>query len=944
MFTEAFALSSNGQITEGMSTSTMDSVHPRRLTCLSLVPTVRTIQCILFALYAACKNSGNPIDRDVKRNLLIWVQSDLAVRGLACHNQRTKLVALPEDFSTLIRAFFGTEYLTATQYTTRNALNFVLCANMMLDCSSRISELLRPCLSNDDWEAYKKERKDHLFTWGHVELFAFPGVDCRVELRARLTYSGLKNTGQKGNKTKVIPIRLLPLYMAAEDTLRWLLILGLIDKVFEGVSSWADLEAVQPSQHGTSIRIKKSMLATPVSLPMCFRDLGSSYKLSSQVFRQPLYKATDPSLDLLETDVMRSANFVRQLKVLSRHCGLQSPMLPGVLRRGSAYLLGLKTSHEERCARMGHDDKDTTYWGAYRNQTSTVDFQALRHNLDAVNVSQMSSIFLAKSESAPTCVSEQGIIEISRDVELIKLLERECEVIDQAIREFGSLAAARAQGSSTASKHAKVRLQYQARERALLSKKFEEEYRQHFDSPSDATQITALVELRNQSTHFDNMLDAEDAEFALIDPALLQDIDDVAEDLVNILVDVDSQSDDTQMSDANSDLDTETDATSLHSAGTIRRNNFGLRVVAKNSVFEGLSDLIYNQSEGLSAAQFADVCVEKFNHLHPADKYYPDQEPTPGTLSCRFCGVCLIGIDHNQHIRPCGVNGMAKCILEDLDRNQESHPPAQKCGMVSLDGARNCAGKYKPKRDVNSGAHFSGHCYKCHKDASTGQYVCNDDATTFSSWDDFRIHRITQHAAPTTVIPVDQKTGNPRAEILVFWCKICQRAFSRTEEDEDHHFVHHLDDVRVALDKHGFSGIYRSYRWFHPSFCIFCLYDGDAGLSTQFADFYTDVAFRKHLERHLRDLNDDVSIVCPATKDTANGIRAVCHRTEPMSKGTLIAHLINDHKLAFNSDSTFFKAMRKRARPVLGEKNVNEVVHGINASTRTMSKEAKSVD
>jgi hypothetical protein len=600
----------------------------------------------------------------------MWIQSDLAVRGLACHNQRTKLVVLPEDFSTFIRAFFDTEYLTATQYTTRNALNFVLCANMMLDCSSRISELLRPALSNDDWEAYKKKGKDNLFTWGRVELFAFPGVDCRVELRARLTYCGLKNTGQKGNKIKVLPIRLLPLYMAAEDTLRWLLILGLIDRVFEGVSSWADLEAVQPSQHGTRIPIKKSMLANPVSFPPCFRDLGSSYKLSSQVFRQPIYKPTDPSLDLLETDVMRSSHFVKQLKVLSQHCGLQSPMLPGILRRGSAYLLGLKTSHEERCARMGHDDKDTTYWGAYRNQTSTVDFQALRHNLDAVDVSQMSSIFLAKSESAPTRVSEQGIIEISRDAQLIKLLERECEVIDQGVREFGSLAEARAQRSSTASEHPAIRRQYQERERALLSKKFVEEYRRHFDNPKDATQITTLVEPKDQSTHFDNMLDAEEAEFALIDPALLQDIDAVAEDLGNMLVDIDIQSDDTQMGGANSDLGTETDATSLHSAGSISRNNFGLRVVAKNSVFEGLSDLIYNQPEGLSAAQFADVCVEKFNHLHSADKYYPDQEPTPGTLSCRFCGVCLVGIDHNEHIRPCGLNTMAKNILEDLDRNQ----------------------------------------------------------------------------------------------------------------------------------------------------------------------------------------------------------------------------------------------------------------------------------
>jgi hypothetical protein len=144
----------------------------------------------------------------------------------------------------------------------------------------------------------------------------------------------------------------------------------------------------------------------------------------------------------------------------------------------------------------------------------------------------------------------------------------------------------------------------------------------------------------------------------------------------------------------------------------------------------------------------------------------------------------------------------------------------------------------------------------------------------------------------------------------------------------------------LALDKHGFTGIYFSYRWFHPSFCIFCLYDGDAGLSTQFAEFYSDVAFKKHLEKHFRDLNDDVSIVCPATTDTANGIRAVCHRTEPMSKDALVAHLINDHKLPIDSDNTCFKDMRKRARPVLREKDVNEAVHGVNASTRTMSEES----
>ncbi len=49
----------------------------------------------------------------------------------------------------------------------------------------------------------------------------------------------------------------------------------------------------------------------------------------------------------------------------------------------------------------------------------------------------------------------QSIIEISQDAEPIRLLDIECEVTDQRVREFGSL------GSSTASEHAAIRRQNQ---------------------------------------------------------------------------------------------------------------------------------------------------------------------------------------------------------------------------------------------------------------------------------------------------------------------------------------------------------------------------------------------------------------------------------------------------------------------------------------------------
>ena len=111
--------------------------------------------------------------------------------------------------------------------------------------------------------------------------------------------------------------------------------------------------------------------------------------------------------------------------------------------------------------------------------------------------------------------------------------------------------------------------------------------------------------------------------------------------------------------------------------------------------------------------------------INSPGKYYLDQEPTPETLSCRFCGLDM---GRNQHIRPCEPNAMSKYILGALDRNQESPAPAKKLGVVGLDGAQDCAAKYKTTRDVNSGAHSTKSCFKRHSDAA-GQFVCNDDAT-----------------------------------------------------------------------------------------------------------------------------------------------------------------------------------------------------------------------
>ena len=67
----------------------------------------------------------------------------------------------------------------------------------------------------------------------------------------------------------------------------------------------------------------------------------------------------------------------------------------------SACLLAIAVAKEERCARMGHTDKEATYWSSYRNTTSTVGFQALRHGVKQGNVAARSSVFLNTDNAQP---------------------------------------------------------------------------------------------------------------------------------------------------------------------------------------------------------------------------------------------------------------------------------------------------------------------------------------------------------------------------------------------------------------------------------------------------------------------------------------------------------------------------------------------------------------
>ena len=110
----------------------------------------------------------------------------------------------------------------ATYRFARSILYTALFINLAVDCSGRVSEFVYTPGTN----------KGKCLPGNPIQLFAFRRKG-QITLQARVRFTDLKGSyGTTEERSKIIPLRLLPLELAAEDSLRQLVILGMIDGVF----------------------------------------------------------------------------------------------------------------------------------------------------------------------------------------------------------------------------------------------------------------------------------------------------------------------------------------------------------------------------------------------------------------------------------------------------------------------------------------------------------------------------------------------------------------------------------------------------------------------------------------------------------------------------------------------------------------------------------------
>ncbi|TAQ88376.1 hypothetical protein B7494_g3297 [Chlorociboria aeruginascens] len=181
-----------------------------------------TVHNYVLMLSTVLKRCQNPLERGVIVASYTWIDGYLIPKGMVTILGKEKHICY--DISTLVRTILSPEYMATIPYT-RVPLQLVLFLSLATDCSGRVGEFLA---------TYGKKKKPTFLCWRYTTIVAFR-IPAEVILRGTIRFENLKDGSGDPNKRKIILLRLLLLELVAEDSFRLLLVLGLIDQVFEGL-------------------------------------------------------------------------------------------------------------------------------------------------------------------------------------------------------------------------------------------------------------------------------------------------------------------------------------------------------------------------------------------------------------------------------------------------------------------------------------------------------------------------------------------------------------------------------------------------------------------------------------------------------------------------------------------------------------------------------------
>lgn len=587
---------------------------------------------------------------------------------------------------------------------------------------------------------------------------------------------------------------------------------------------------------------------------------------------------------------------------------------------------------------------------------STVDFQAIRHQIEAENVGVLSSMFLGTGDPGrqpPTQLSEHGYLEVLKNTDLVQFLHEASEAADDLIRRYGSVEVAKHQDPEAHGRWRKLSKRHSTKLGYLQEVQFRIECKRFFEDqlpqvPSPATvcdisgqatkQSTVslsgdepvdsalLEEVANASLLEDDLDDTERLPDALIDPRLLEEVanaslsEDGLDDTERLLepqelsgarlLDLEVTEEIAEAEEGMSELISEVnqaeaesdepEQSTNESSFDFRTRPLGIPEVGRHSLVENFSAHLHQNPQNklsILSAYFVDF----FNHLHAADQFSPGQEPLPGTWNCSFCGAHFCDIEHDLKTLGTGkIPGKFSpqyhalhCEWDGIASHVQSIFRARQPQAVA-----NC-----PLLRRKNGILRPCGVGNMKVDRYT-QHLRQCHRT--DTQDFFCIHagvpdRLTFGSLLDFQVHIIMEHNVGLNMFRVNWpfayayfCYFCRACIPRTEENEEAHLTAHIQngDLHHTISTIGIPGIWNRRTWTHPGFCPFCLYNPHLKLLQRCKVLGNHEHVQTHIEAHLA--SEEGTGPCPVTAITPEGLPQ-CSATATFDSDNLRKHLNQVH-------------------------------------------------
>lgn len=775
------------------------------------------------------------------------------------------------------------------------------------------------------------------------------------------------------SKFKRVSVSLLSTQSAVEDSMRFLLILALMDGVLDGgLNSWENLMRLRPPPTGTLLRIKPSMAELSV-----FRKVGADNTLS----------------DLPELQG-RVQSEIRRLRFA---CGFQQRLTGYAWRRGAAYILDKNASEESRRFLMGHKS-DSKVFSSYMSKVTDVDLQALFRGKEQHDLRRMMSISLNRKVDAPTRISDAGYTDVLADLALTAL-EREFSTIQAAIcSEHSSVIAASRAYDPRFEEYRSLFDRRRNLKTSLIQKKFREEYTAFFAQvgctmePAPAASgsggqnffstmtysrrsSSSASNLTNDILHEPLLFTSESVPMISGDSLCLSELDyfesaaDTVEDSDEIALPAESntqtllegEGDD---GENNSDLADQTAATLQLTVPTSRLHRLPNKSLTRH--YQRGSSRYYIGSnhcvdlyEALTGcgneSRLMQKAIECFSITYRIDTFYPGQEPLPGTYSCPVCYAKLqqehgkydpkLGNSPWVHIFNCTKNVLLETAKDEIRTRCPFNQPCQFQKLVaagSVTALQTCG----HIADSWTGLHnhltnhlkIAGHSHVtdgtsqrvwyclfkgCARDLSPRRTARIADATPprndprFSSPEELHSHLAARH----NIIYKQNEIPN------IMFCQYCETWLGPFDDPVAHIISHEIDAARL-VEESGYEAP-TAKRLLRPDLCIFCYHDHDIPLHKRIAPNAFGARV-DHFRVHLSKISDKSSTKCPAYPE-------MCNCDTLFSKAHLVTHLNKTHGITIPGKI----GKRKRADSgvqVLKEKSINTTIEACTGNVMKLGK------